>query len=150
MIVAFAVFVASAKLAACTITVAGTGNDLGAVKTPVVEIVPTVEFPPGIPATLQLTPAFAVFATVGVKVIAFPRSTEPLAGVTLTDIEFEAGASVETRPTTPAHPAQSAIKSAIAGPSVPNIWAGILPDILPDILNVPTPPFRRVVPIRCL
>ena len=98
VMVALAVFVGSATLAACTTTVAGTGSDCGAVKTPLAEIVPTVEFPPGIPATVQITPTFVAFETVGVKVIVFPNNTDPVPGVTLTDMESDVeGASA--RPT---------------------------------------------------
>jgi hypothetical protein len=89
VMVAFAVFVASAALAACTTSVAGTGSDCGAVKIPLAEIVPTVELPPGTPATVQITPVFVAFETVGVRLIAFPNNTDPVPGVTLTDMESD-------------------------------------------------------------
>ena len=47
-------------LTACTLTVLGFGRELGAVKSPVALMVPTVEFPPATPPALQVT---AVVAT---------------------------------------------------------------------------------------
>ena len=50
-------------------------------------IVPDVALPPGVPFTLQLTAASAVFATFAENGIAFPSITDPLFGeiVTVTD-----------------------------------------------------------------
>jgi hypothetical protein len=54
-------------------------------------IVPTVEFPPPTPLTLQLTLLSVVFVTVAVNVNWFPRTTEPVAGATVTVMEGGGG-----------------------------------------------------------
>jgi hypothetical protein len=54
-------------------------------------IVPTAEFPPAMPLTLQLTPVSVVFVTVAVNVNWFPSTTEPVAGATVTVMEGGGG-----------------------------------------------------------
>jgi len=65
--VAEALFEGSATLVAVTVRVAGDGMICGAVYSPAFEIVPTLEFPPGTPFTLQLTPGLVVLVTVAVN-----------------------------------------------------------------------------------
>src|SRR5580698_6324425 len=60
--------VLSALEVALTVTVAGDGTVVGAVYTPAVEIMPTVELPPLTPLTLHVTVIFAVFVTAAMKV----------------------------------------------------------------------------------
>ncbi len=73
--VADADFVVSAADVALMVTVAGDGTVDGAVYTPAVEIIPTVELPPLTPLTLHVTAMFAVFVTAAVKVCMAPVST---------------------------------------------------------------------------
>jgi hypothetical protein len=77
-------FVASAWLAAVTVTVAGDGRSAGAVYPPLLDIVPKAAFPPGTPFTLQLTVWSVVFATLALKLAEFPSTTDALFGVTVT------------------------------------------------------------------
>jgi hypothetical protein len=77
--------VVSATLVALTVTEAGLGGVAGAVYSPLVEIVPTVEFPPVTPFTDQVTPVLVVFVTVAVNCWAPEVWTEALAGETETD-----------------------------------------------------------------
>lgn len=65
--VAEALFEGSATLVAVTVRVGGEGMFCGAVYSPVFEIVPTMEFPPRTPFTLQFTLELAVPVTVAVK-----------------------------------------------------------------------------------
>jgi hypothetical protein len=58
--VAEAIFVVSATLVAAIVTVAGEGRVGGAVYNPPEETVPSVELPPAVPFTLQVTPVFVV------------------------------------------------------------------------------------------
>jgi hypothetical protein len=58
----------SAAATAVTVTVAGDGRVVGAVYTPEVEIMPTVELPPVTPLTCQVTAVLVVFVTVAVNV----------------------------------------------------------------------------------
>jgi hypothetical protein len=60
-------FVVSACDTAVTVTVAGLGTTEGAVYSPAVEIVPTVEFPPATPFTCQVTAVLEVPVTVAVN-----------------------------------------------------------------------------------
>jgi hypothetical protein len=59
--------VGSAALVALTVTEAGLGAVAGALYSPLVVIVPTVEFPPVTPFTDQVTPVVVVFVTVAVN-----------------------------------------------------------------------------------
>jgi len=83
-------FELSAALAAATVTVAGDGGTGGAVYSavaaPVVMIVPSVEFPPAIPFTLQVTPAeeSPVPETLAVNTCAPPVGTAAALGETVT------------------------------------------------------------------
>jgi hypothetical protein len=76
--------VGSAADTAVTLTVAGVGMVAGAVYSPRLEIVPTVELPPAIPLTLQLTAVFdPALTTVAVKdCVPVPASTTALLGAT--------------------------------------------------------------------
>src|SRR5262245_32010524 len=65
--VAVAVFVGSPTDVALTVTTAGFGTEFGALYDPDAEIVPTVELPPTIPFTFQVTAVFGVFCTVAVN-----------------------------------------------------------------------------------
>ena len=53
-------------------------------KSPDKEIVPTVEFPPTMPFTFQLTDWFAVFATVEVNCCVAPKATLAAVGAMVT------------------------------------------------------------------
>jgi hypothetical protein len=64
MTAALAVLVESAALVAVTVTEPPEGTLAGAVYSPLVEIVPTVELPPSIPFTFQVTAVFVVPLTV--------------------------------------------------------------------------------------
>jgi hypothetical protein len=74
------IFELSAILVAVTVTVAGDGGETGAVYKadvgPFATIVPTVEFPPTIPLTLQVTPG----AGLPVAVIVAVNTCPPLVG----------------------------------------------------------------------
>ncbi len=78
--VAEADLVVSACEMAVTVTVAGLGTAAGAVKTPSVEIVPVVAFPPVTPFTCQVTAVLVVFCTVAVKACAAPAVTLAVPG----------------------------------------------------------------------
>jgi hypothetical protein len=57
-------------------------------------IVPTVEFPPEIPLTLQVTATFVVLLTVALKSCAVPTGTEAVVGSTLTEIVGGGGVEI--------------------------------------------------------
>jgi hypothetical protein len=86
--VAFPDFVPSAALVAVTVTVAGKGGAAGAVYNAVVPLVvvtvPTVEFPPGTPFTLQVNPAAGspLAVIVAVNTCAPPAGTLAVSGTT--------------------------------------------------------------------
>jgi hypothetical protein len=103
----------SAALVARTETETGAGRFAGAVKMPFVSIVPTVEFPPGIPFTLQLTAVFAVLVTVAVKDCGSPSSTDAVDGTTVTaTLEgFEGGGCDGPDPAAPTQPRKDATRS---------------------------------------
>jgi hypothetical protein len=82
--VAEADFVVSAADVALIVTAAGDGTVDGAVYTPAVEIIPTVEFPPFTPLTLHVTAMFAVFVTAAMNVCMPPVGTVAVGGVTVT------------------------------------------------------------------
>jgi len=77
-------FVVSACDTAVTVTVAGLGTAEGAVYSPEVEIVPTVEFPPVAPFTCQVTAVLEVPVTVAVNCCVFATCTDADAGATET------------------------------------------------------------------
>jgi hypothetical protein len=60
------------------------GGPDGAVKSPVVVIVPTVADPPAVPFTDHVTAVFDVFEAVALNDCVFPYCTEALAGETAT------------------------------------------------------------------
>ncbi|MBK5295265.1 MAG: hypothetical protein JJE04_26760 [Acidobacteriia bacterium] len=64
---AVAVFAGSATLVAAIVTEAGEGNPAGAVYNPLVDTIPTVEFPPANPFTDQVTPVFVALLTLAVN-----------------------------------------------------------------------------------
>lgn len=82
--VAEADLVESAADVALMVTVAGDGTVDGAVYTPAVEIIPTVELPPFTPLTLHVTAVFEVFVTAAMNVCMAPAFTVAVAGVTVT------------------------------------------------------------------
>jgi hypothetical protein len=61
------------------------GTVVGAVYNPVLDIVPTVVFPPFTPFTLQVTAVFVVPVTLAVNCCVWDTPTDPLAGETLTE-----------------------------------------------------------------
>ena len=97
--------VGSATLVAVMVTVAGLGMAAGAVKSPVVEIVPTVAFPPIVPFTAQVTAGLFVFVREAVNCCVCETATLAVAG--LTDIVT---ALCET---TPEHPAATMHKDMV-------------------------------------
>jgi hypothetical protein len=82
--VAWPYFVVSAALVAVTVTL-GPGADEGAAYNPVLEIVPTVEFPPAVPFTLHVTAVLALPFTVAVNCWVCDSSTAAVAGDTVTE-----------------------------------------------------------------
>jgi hypothetical protein len=76
---------------AVTVTVAGLGTVAGAVKTPIVEIVPVLAFPPVTPFTCQVTAVLPVFCTVAVKAWDAPVVTLAVPGA----IEIPTGSGEE-------------------------------------------------------
>jgi len=70
----------SAADTALTVTVAGAGRVAGAVYTPLLEILPTVELPPLIPLTSQVTAVFVVFSTAAVNAWVAPVATLAVPG----------------------------------------------------------------------
>ena len=83
--VAPALFVVSAALVTVTVTLAGEGTVAGAEYSPLEDTVPTVEFPPVIPFTLQDTAVLEVPPTVAVNCCIWETITEALAGDTVTE-----------------------------------------------------------------
>ena len=78
-------FVMSACRTALTVTVEGLGGLVGAAYRPVEEIVPTVELPPVMPFTCQITAVFVVPETITVNCIVVPTITVTgLGGETVT------------------------------------------------------------------
>src|SRR5579885_1196537 len=75
---------ASARLVAATLTVAGLGRSAGAVYTPSAEMLPVAALPPTMPFTLHVTPLSELPVTVAVNAVVLPSTTELLAGVTMT------------------------------------------------------------------
>jgi hypothetical protein len=73
-----------AWLVAWIVTLAGFGKSWGAVYSPVLDIVPTVEFPPEAPFTLQVTAVFDVPVTAAVNCCVLPSNTLELADETIT------------------------------------------------------------------
>jgi hypothetical protein len=65
--VAVAVFDVSACAIAVTVTVPAAGGDNGAVYTPVLEIVPTIAFPPATPFTCHVAFLLLLLLTVAVN-----------------------------------------------------------------------------------
>jgi hypothetical protein len=82
--VAWADFVTSAALVAATVKEPVAASVAGAVYNPLVEIVPTVAFPPATPFTVHATAVFADPATVAVNCCVFPKLTVADAGDGLT------------------------------------------------------------------
>ncbi len=80
-------FVVSAWLVAVTWMVVGEGRSAGAVYNPAEEIVPIAAPPPTAPFTLHVTLVFVALITVAVNVWVFPSKTEPLVGVTVTEMD---------------------------------------------------------------
>src|SRR5271165_4092213 len=75
---------ASAALTAIIVTLAGVGRTAGAVYKPDPLILPTVEFPPAIPLTSQVTNRFVVPVTVAENCCVASTITLALEGVTCT------------------------------------------------------------------
>jgi hypothetical protein len=76
--VACADCVGSATDTADTVTVAGAGITAGAVYSPLLDIVPTVALPPGMPLTCQVTALLVLLLTVAVK-LCVPVATSTFA-----------------------------------------------------------------------
>ena len=76
-----------AWLVAATVTEAGFGRSWGAVYSPPVVIVPTVELPPATPFTAQVTVVFEDPVTVALNCCVLPSRTFALAGDTETVTE---------------------------------------------------------------
>jgi len=74
----------SAADTAVIVTSAGDGTCAGAVYTPALEIVPTVESPPAVPLTCQLTAVFEVLRTDALNDRVAPTATVAVLGLTLT------------------------------------------------------------------
>ena len=68
---ALADFVVSAALTAVTENVAGEGTPFGALYSPLVLMVPNVEFPPVTPFTFHVTDLFVALVTVAVNCLVF-------------------------------------------------------------------------------
>src|SRR5438094_7876805 len=64
-------------------------------------MVPTAEFPPAMPLTLQLVVVSVVLVTVAVNTTWLPSMTEPLSGATLTVMEGGGGGGGATAPPPP-------------------------------------------------
>jgi hypothetical protein len=75
-----------------------------------VPIVPTVEFPPGTPFTLQLTAVFVELLTVAVNVCGSPSNIATEVGARLT-VTFEGGGCGGAEPTKPPQPRKDAAKN---------------------------------------
>jgi hypothetical protein len=73
-----------AALVALTVTLAGFGTEAGAVYNPALDTVPTVEFPPVTPFTLQVTAVFEEPVTVAVNCRVAEAVTETAGGATVT------------------------------------------------------------------
>ena len=84
VMVALADAVLSAALVAVIVTELGFGIAAGDLYLPVESMVPTVEFPPATPLTVQLTAVFVLFATVAVRLSVSPMRTFAVPGATVT------------------------------------------------------------------
>jgi hypothetical protein len=84
VIVAEACLVASVTLCAVTVTVVDAERICGAVYTPFALMVPVNCVPPATPLTLHDTVVSLAPVTVGVKACVLPKSSEAVAGVTVT------------------------------------------------------------------
>jgi len=82
--VAAADFVVSAWLVAVTCTFAFAGKSVGALYTPLAEMVPDAAEPPATPFTLQVTVWLEALETVAEKGTVFPRRTVADRGLTAT------------------------------------------------------------------
>ena len=81
--------------ALCAVTVTGLGDTLeGAVYRPVGDIVPTVEFPPTMPATNQFTAVLVVPETAAVNCVDRPTWTLAAVGEIVTEIDVGEGRTV--------------------------------------------------------
>lgn len=105
-------------LVAVIVTVAGEGNDCGAAYSPEKEIAPMTPFPPAMPLTLQFTAIEVAPVTVAVNCCVCPRSTDAVAGATVTltwgDCELEEADLVRPQPETSATAAPSAAQKNAA------------------------------------
>jgi len=105
-------FAVSASLVAVTCTIPVEGRSAGAVKTPLLEMIPVCPEPPAMPLTAQTTVVFVVFKTVALKLSVVPSRTVPLAGVTWTLMEEGGGVGGATEPAPP--PPQPRVHAPIA------------------------------------
>ena len=119
------------------ISVAGAGKTEGAVNIPPGENTPTVAFPPGMPATLQLTEVLDEFVTVAVKAIASPSNTDELLGT----IRTETGADLTTEPVLDAVAPQPFVITVNATMQMTRIAEG--PDTAAHIAHVSRCPSDR-------
>jgi len=101
----------SAVLVAVMLTDAGFGTSVGAVYSPLVEIVPTVTLPVDTPFTLHVTAVLEVPVTVGVNCCVPPTATVAVRGEMETVI-VEVGGGAELPP--PPQEQASEQKSAVA------------------------------------
>jgi hypothetical protein len=76
----------SAALVAVRVTLPPGGTVEGEVYKPALETVPSVEFPPASPFTLQVTAVLVVPFTVAVNCCVFDTGTDAVAGDRLTEI----------------------------------------------------------------
>jgi hypothetical protein len=77
--------VESAALMADTVALPPVGTAEGALYKPLVDTVPTVEFPPAMPLTLQVTAVFVVPLTVAVNCCVWETTTDALTGDNVMD-----------------------------------------------------------------
>src|SRR5712692_1488098 len=92
-------FVGSCWLVAAIVTVLGTGTAPGEVYSPEPPIVPTVEFPPTMPLTDQVTPELVALESTAANFCVDPMNSEAMLGVTVT--ESCGGGTVITPPPPP-------------------------------------------------
>jgi hypothetical protein len=134
---AWANLVVSAVLVAVIVT-APDGTAAGALYKPALEIVPTVEFPPATPLTLQFTAVFAVPPTVALNCFVWDTVTEALVGDTETET-----AGITVTLAWPDLVASAALVAAIVT-APPGTAAGAVYKPAPEI--VPTTEFPPVMP----
>ena len=121
--VAVALALGSAALTAVIVTVLVDGRIVGAVYSPLAEIVPIVEFPPATPFPVHVTLPFELPVTVAWNCCVCPRNSVALAGCTVTlTLGGGGGGGAVPPPLCPVLPAHAASIAATQNPATSAKW----------------------------